>query len=110
MNDARGDLPMRCVVKDGVLSITIGIGTLAYVAAQHPEFWDGKSGLDVPCIKVTDEEVFANEVANELNRESEDGSTRVTRLIDAAISEAVDQGAEGIDNDALDAAMTNRYA
>lgn len=47
--------------------------------------------------KVTDAVTFAKELVTELNRESEDGSTAIHKMFDACINEAIDQGAEGIE-------------
>lgn len=46
--------------------------------------------------KVTDPAVWAWEVARELNREAEDGTTLVHLMFDRAFERAADQGAEGI--------------
>jgi hypothetical protein len=47
--------------------------------------------------KVTDSRAFAADLVTELNREEEDGTTRVHRMFDGAIDEAINQGAEGIE-------------
>jgi hypothetical protein len=46
--------------------------------------------------KVTDSRKFAAEVVRVLEREGEDGSTPVTRMLDLAFIHAVENGAEGI--------------
>ena len=43
--------------------------------------------------------LFAREVVRELNKEDEDGSTLVTKLIDEAVRNAVEDGCEGVDHD-----------
>lgn len=47
--------------------------------------------------KLTDTEAFARDLVHELNREEEDGTTPIHRLFDKAIDDAVDQGADGIE-------------
>ena len=78
--------------------MSIGVDTLAFAAANHPEFWDGVSGLGVPNIKVDNVGVFAREVCAMINREDEDGSTLLTRMLDKAIFLAVEQGCDGVDH------------
>lgn len=50
------------------------------------------SGMDVR-LKVTNVDEFAKELVNELNREAEDGTTRIHRMFDGAINETIEQGA-----------------
>ncbi len=47
--------------------------------------------------KVTDANVFAKEFVRSLNRESEDGTTLVHLCFDKAATDAIDMGAEGIE-------------
>lgn len=47
--------------------------------------------------KVTDAEVFAKEVCRALNDEAEDGTTRGHTMFDGAFLEAIEQGAEGVE-------------
>lgn len=44
--------------------------------------------------KVTDPEGFAKEIVRELNNEDEEGTTPIHKLFDAAINEALNQGAQ----------------
>lgn len=46
--------------------------------------------------KVTSIRAFSLAVVDALNCEEEDGSTFVTRMMDDAISDAIEQGAEGV--------------
>lgn len=48
-------------------------------------------------MKVTDVKAFAKELVIALNREEEDGTTRIHTMFDGAINEAIEQGAEGIE-------------
>lgn len=98
--DERVDLPLIASVLKDALVVHIGIKTLAWAAAHHPDFWDGEDETaDGPYIKVTDPLTFAHEVARTLEEESEDGSSILSRAIDAAVKEAIEQGCEGVDHD-----------
>jgi hypothetical protein len=91
--------------------VRVSFDTIKTAAASHPEYWDGESDPSVPCIAVTDAEVFARELVREINREDPDnGSTPLTRLLDASISRIVNDGCEGFDIEALDANMQRRNA
>jgi hypothetical protein len=74
--------PFRCSVVADVLRIEIGISTLKYAAEHHEDFWQPQT--DKYALVVSDERQFAKDVAHELNREGEDGSTPVTRLFDVS--------------------------
>lgn len=76
-------------VEDGVLKITIGVETLKWAVEASPTFDDCN-------IKVTDADVFAQAVADELLQEDEEGTTLVHMMLDGAATQAIDQGAEGI--------------
>ena len=80
---------------DGKLVISLGIATLAH-AARHSEYFFNcaESGTK---LKITDEDAFAKSVANALNREEEDGSTPITRMLDEATEWVSEQGEDGID-------------
>ena len=91
----KDDLPLRCKSVDGALDMRVGVKVLAFAAERCPDFWNGEDGL--PGCRITDPIKFAKEVERELNRESEDGSTRLSRMLDEAIAEAINQGAEGVE-------------
>ena len=93
------DSPLTYHVEGDRIAVYIGFDELAFAAANHPNFWDGESGDDVPNIKITDPAAFAREVVRQLNREEEDGSTLVTKLLDRAIEDAVGDGCDGVDHD-----------
>ena len=78
----------------------IGMRALRFAAEQHPGLWDGESPATVPVVKITDDQTFALEVARAINAEGEDGSTLLTRMLDAAILKAVESGCEGVDYEA----------
>lgn len=82
----------------GKLVISLRIGTLAHAARNSDHFSNcAESGAP---IKITDETVFATSVARALNREEEDGSTPITRMLDEATEWVSEQGEEGIEEDA----------
>lgn len=95
------NIPLRCRLIERVLTIEIGIDTLKFAAERHDSFWQPTT--DKCALVVNDSDLFSRAVRVELIRESEDGSTPISRALDAAILEVVEQGAEGIDGDAMDA-------
>lgn len=86
--------PLVRIVK-GDLVIRISARALAFATNNHPEFWDGEN--DKQRVKVTDRKQWVQATRNALEREEEDGSTPVTRMLDAAVAYAVEQGEEGIE-------------
>ena len=91
----KDDLPLRCKSVDGALDMRVGVKVLAFAAERCPDLWNGED--DLPGCRITDPIKFAKEVERELNRENEDGSTRLSRMLDEAIAEAINQGAEGVE-------------
>jgi hypothetical protein len=77
------------------LVIKLKISTLAH-AARHSDylFHCQENGM---ALKITDEAAFAESVASALNREEEDGSTPITRLLDEATEWVSEQGMDGIE-------------
>jgi hypothetical protein len=84
--------PLEVEIRGGELSITIGLGTLCYAVQQCPSW-----GSRLADFKVTDEEAFAQAVLHQLTREDEIGTTAVHKMLDAAAEEAIEQGAEGVE-------------
>lgn len=82
----------RAVIEDGTIVIRVPIANLAMVVEGA---W--ASGFFQTRWKVTDPAQFAAELVNELNAESETGTTRIHRMFDGAIEEAIEQGALGIE-------------
>lgn len=82
----------QAVIEDGYLVIRVAISALTQVVEGA---WAAGS-MDVR-YKVTDEAVFAKDLMHELNAESENGTTRIHMMFDLAIQEAINQGANGID-------------
>lgn len=87
-------LPMRCAREGDELVVRLHKDTLAFAAANHPEFWDGQSDADTPNIRVTNKDKFLAAIVHQLNEEGEDGSTIITRAIDKAITLAVESGCD----------------
>lgn len=96
---SRDEMPLRCEHEAGTIQMWVGTKMLRFAAENHPYFWDGESGANVPNIKIADHVAFAEAVVQELNREAEDGSTLVTQMMDEAIKQAVENGCEGVDPD-----------
>lgn len=93
------EMPLRCKAVAGEIDLRVGVETLRFAAKNHEEFWDGESGTDVPAIKITNSVIFAQEVVLAINEEAEDGSTLLSRMLDEAIKQAVENGCEGVDHD-----------
>jgi len=90
----RKDMPLQVNVIDDVLTIQIGVDTLADSAKRHPDWYD-EAGE--PRLNVTNASQFADEVTGALNREEEDGTTPLHTLLDEAMTYVVEQGGEGVD-------------
>ena len=80
-------------IERGTLVIRLPIKNLPVVLQATPGVGEGQ-----PWYRVTDAEAFAKDLMHELNREDDIGSTRVHRMLDEAILEAIEQGAEGIED------------
>lgn len=80
-------------IKAGRLEISIGIETLMHAVKAGPV------GEAIPHLRVTDAQAYAREIVRALKDESEDGTTVVHRMLDAAAMEAIDQGAEGVETE-----------
>ena len=77
------------------LVIKLKISTLAH-AARNSEYFFHCQDSGTP-LKITDETAFAKSVVSALNREEEDGSTPITRLLDDATEHVSEQGMDGIE-------------
>src|SRR5690606_3462728 len=91
----RGDrnTPLTVEVTDGELRIRVGLSTLKHCAEHNPLFRDSRLQeiKDVYC-KVVDEAALGEDVARELKREREDGTTPVHLLLDQAMFDAWEDG------------------
>lgn len=90
---------LKTVFTHGLLDISIGEKCLQTAAEQHQHFWNGYAGIEHPNVKVINSTEFALAVFEALLDEGEDGSTLVTRMLDEAIKQAVENGCEGVDHD-----------
>lgn len=82
---------------DGKLVISLSIETLAHAARNSEFFFNcAENGIK---LTITDEAAFAESVARGLNREEEDGSTPIIRMLDEAVEWVSEQGEEGIEEE-----------
>lgn len=89
---------MRAFVSRGVLTIEIGVDTLAFAALRSDYAYSlmgpGQERPDSR-FRIGDKRKFATEVVHELRDElGEDGSTLLTVLFDKACERAIEQGSE----------------
>jgi hypothetical protein len=89
MNEENGG---QAVIENGSIVIRVSLDALPTVVEGA---W-ASGGMDTR-YKITNAQEFAAELVTELNRESEDGTTRIHLMFDRAIQEAIDQGAFGIE-------------
>lgn len=82
----------RAIIEDGSMVIRIALEALPMIVEGS---W-AAGGMDTR-YKVTDPAAFAADLVRELNDESEDGTTRIHRMFDKAIENAIGQGAFGIE-------------
>lgn len=81
------------ITRDGKLRIEVGIETLAH-AAVHSDFCTNPIRSPYVGAKITSARGFAADVRAALVDEAEDGSTLVTRMLDQAFEQAIEQGSE----------------
>lgn len=87
--DSLESFPLRCYVDHGVIHFEIGQDILAFAAKNHPDFWEED-------VQIIDSQILALDVLREINEEAGDGSTRLTRMLDEAIRQAIGNGTEGV--------------
>lgn len=80
------------VIVRGSIVIRVPLSTLPQVLEGA---W-AAGGIDTR-YKITNIDEFAADLVGELNREEEDGTTRIHQMFDKAIDEAIGQGAFGIE-------------
>jgi hypothetical protein len=93
------DQPLEVKVERYRLVISIGLDTLAF-AAEHSDDWnpyDETINNFSQRWKVNNKREFGKEVAQQLQRESEDGSTPLSRLLDKMNMAVVEDGGLSID-------------
>ena len=93
-------LPLTTGVEADQLVIRIGVDTLAFCfeVSEDNQPYDEKAGDFRRSWKVTDKHKFARGVAFGLLDEEEDGSTPISRILDAACIRAIED-AMGVDED-----------
>ncbi len=85
---------MRCQIEGNEIVVRMPIDALPVAWDASPlNDHDPDAGNLYP---VTDAALFAREVVTALSDEEEDGTTLLHRAFDQAMSNAVDQGAEGV--------------
>jgi hypothetical protein len=92
--------PLTVGVEGDQLVIRIGVDTLAfcYEISEANHEWDQKATKYRLGWKVIDKHKFAKGVAEGIQDEAEDGSTPLTRILDAACTYAI-EGDMGVDED-----------
>ena len=83
---------LMCRIDNDNVVITISKEALKCAAEYHPEMEDDYGNR---ILKITDMNVFAEEICRQLQDEEEDGTTLIHKMFDEAISVAVDDGCEG---------------
>ena len=91
----RSGAPLDVSIKDGALSISIGIDTLAFSMHASPQWPHDERGDNL--YRIVDAKLFADDFLGELLREEEDGTTPVHRLFDRMGFTALEQGADGVE-------------
>lgn len=76
------------MLSDGEIIIRIPASYVRHSVSVMDYFEDGA--------RVTNTKTFCSEILRTLNQETEDGTTLIHTMLDSAIEEAVEQGAEGI--------------
>lgn len=86
------DQPLKVFIKNEVLTISIGVKTLAWCAENPPDDTDFDND-----VKIVSARGFAKDVAIELLDEEEDGTTPVHLMFDKVIENAINQGSEHVE-------------
>lgn len=93
------DRPLRVSVRGGVLTIEIGVACLAF-AAIHSEYgyellgYPERTGRPDERFEIRNAQGFAGDVKRALLDEAEDGSSLLTKLLDDASRNAIEEGSE----------------
>lgn len=82
----------KAIIEGGAIVIRVPIANLqaimdgGFACAAYAQRW-----------KVRNPDLFAKEIADELNDEDEEGSTAVHKLFDSAINQAIERGAQWVE-------------
>ncbi len=87
------DLPLNCRVENGTVTITIGVNTLAFATKIGLE---SQGDWPEDAESITCAEGFCQYILDAMNTEREDGSTKLTDLLDWAALEALEQGSQHV--------------
>ncbi|MGH6714582.1 MAG: hypothetical protein ACREDC_00160 [Bradyrhizobium sp.] len=88
---------MLVEIEEGDIVIRITREALVFASENHPGVATFDSSLnDFRKVSITDPDKWRDEIVCILRRESESGETSIDRLLDNAVLEAVEWGAEGI--------------
>ena len=88
--------PLEVAIVDGRLVISIGVKTLAHAVQLEGGMLYQVGDEDIATgVTITDPLTAAKEIARELKREEEDGTTLVHKLLDKAAMDAYENGGEG---------------
>lgn len=93
--------PLTVSVRDGKLTIEIGVNTLAH-AVSYSDWaneWDDKRQDYIRTFAITDAEAFAGEVEHAMLSEREDGSTPLSDFLDKMTEAAIEDGSMAVDYD-----------
>jgi len=95
------DASLAVTIERGALVIRIGIQTLAgaVVYSDWANPYDEDAGDYLRAFAIEDARQFAKDVASEMRREEEDGSSLLSNFIDKASEEAVNDGSLGLHED-----------
>ena len=94
------DKRLTIEIKDGVLSISIGVERLKYCqnVILDEEFFCAKmSGKRSRKIKITNADEFVKDFKAAALKEDDLGNSLLTKFIDAASQEALNDGAQGVE-------------
>lgn len=87
-------IPVQVVFSQQGLGIFVGRLLLEYASVNGPYF----NGPGLPGLRVTNGDAFTKAIGKQLVLDDQgDGSTLITRALDAAIVRAVEGGCEGVD-------------
>jgi len=94
------DRPLTVGLEKDELVIRIGLDILIYASERQQDFWSimyDKTGKcpEEPYVKIVDDAEFISDVISELNKEEEDGTTPIHRLLDKAVMDAYENGSLG---------------
>ena len=90
--------PLSVKVERGKLVIEIGVRTLAHCVSfsDWANPYDEQRRDYFRTFAIVDPEQFVSDVAHEMQREEEDGSSPVTTFLDKMMEEAINEGSMGI--------------